>query len=1108
MTNQSPQTFKFNFNTPIKMDTSFMQNKLFGQEDEPKQNLQLSSSTKGDEIYTENIQIKLNDQKQIEKNNESILLQLMGINTPEMKQINPQMLMNVHKLLPDLSLYLQIGLKTIAILDSQMNILSETSIFGENANGIQGDILKQNAQQYCVLIYRGIIYIQMFNDIYHILNGTLKHLCQIPALNGINSVQFYGFSPLRGQIFTTDNQLYILNKEQIYIFNNGKFKYVGDYFLNYRANQQHHDYFCQFGNNVFCLKLNQVFRLRSNLQFTTILRTKCDFEILCVQGGIILISLLQTNEIIAINMLTDGIKNFSDVYGKQKALEISRRINSSRVTYQISKCLNSLQLLPTEIQQLFSFGECGLQLRVELQKQIFGEQFPEKCRAEYEKYMKSQMTEAYIHKTMTLIKPVREDWKELEEKYTGMAVVEEKEKYLHDCQLLNVMKLAPNLDVYMAVEDGFIHIIDKDRKILHQIEVDYDYYVGKQFSNPDQKRYQSLVNNFVNNITFHDGSMYVQAFNKVFRIHNMKTELVACLPYLNLDYFKAYPQSVGSDSQYLVVHGHLQRQYILNNSKFKFNKYSSLQCFNFYGHCCSWDEISQCIIFSKFDQELVYDDDHVFDTKSVSKISFCSSGILIMNSEESEIVYVFNIVTQQIEVLHYDNRFSKNNIYNNVELGVAGLQLKKEIITELFGEEAIYKIQEAYENFYKIQTTQYPELENELNSFIALVKEFPEHNTKTELSCHEISKPVDERSILQKCQLMNVVKLKSDYNIYLAIEDNNMYVFDDQRRIYGQYQVDYDMYAGIYDAKYSQTEHRVSYASQYNAYICNGEIYVRRYDSLYKVLNKQLLYIANIPYIIDHNEVLESVLLSYKNKLYAFSSNGIIYVLTNCNNSYSFCPANDQTMIQKQYQFCDKFLIFDRKTYQMSVQGCQNYVNKIGEYRLELVVNHGGILILKTNVTQTQKIFYFINLVSGQIVTLDNEIELDEIELLDSIETGGCGLQIYNEVINEIFGKQPGDTSIQEQANEVYKSYLTDLEQNSQNWNTQIDQLLSMDLMLNYFTDYKTDKFQQINNSLAIVQEKVLTKLNYVKEKVTEVTNKFSRMFDSFTENNRTESTQ
>ncbi|CAL5982053.1 Hypothetical_protein [Hexamita inflata] len=193
----------------------------------------------------------------------------------------------------------------------------------------------------------------------------------------------------------------------------------------------------------------------------------------------------------------------------------------------------------------------------------------------------------------------------------------------------------------------------------------------------------------------------------------------------------------------------------------------------------------------------------------------------------------------------------------------------------------------------------------------------------------------------------------------------------------------------------------------------------------------------------------------------------------------------------------------------MSVQGCQNYVNKIGEYRLELVVNHGGILILKTNVTQTQKIFYFINLVSGQIVTLDNEeIKLDEIELLDSIETGGCGLQIYNEVINEIFGKQPGDTSIQEQANEVYKSYLTDLEQNSKNWNEQVSQLLPFNLMLNYFTDYITDKFEQINNSLAMVQEKVLTKLNYVKEKVTEVTNKFSRMFDSFTENNRTESTQ
>ncbi|CAL6021287.1 Hypothetical_protein [Hexamita inflata] len=152
---------------------------------------------------------------------------------------------------------------------------------------------------------------------------------------------------------------------------------------------------------------------------------------------------------------------------------------------------------------------------------------------------------------------------------------------------------------------------------------------------------------------------------------------------------------------------------------------------------------------------------------------------------------------------------------------------------------------------------------------------------------------------------------------------------------------------------------------------------------------------------------------------------------------------------------------------------------------------------------------HFINIVSGEAATLEIEMNaLDGITLLNSIEQGRYCLQIEDESLNEIFGKQPGDRSISEQANEVYKRYLTDLEQNSQNWNEQISQLLPFNLMLNYFTDQKTDEFEQINNSFAIVQEKVLTKLNCIKEKVTEVTNKFSRMFESFTENNTTESIQ
>ncbi|CAL6016942.1 Conserved_hypothetical protein [Hexamita inflata] len=1138
MENQAQQAFKFNFNKTVKVDTSFLQNSKQLQDDEPKYNLKFPSLTTNQIRNEENKQEQtkqndpIDDQSQGGKIKEPNLFQLMVNNNcqPEIKQINPYLLMNVHKLFPDLDIYLQIGLKTIAILDSQMNILSEMPIYGDNMNGIQGDILKQNAQQYCTVMHNGIIYIQIFDDIYFVQNGSLQHLCQISAINEISQISNDQRSSQRGQLFAINNQLYLSGLEQLYIYNNGKFKYVKEIvkekvLLN---KQQCQDYFCQFGNNVFCLKSNQVFRVQANLQFTSILKTACDFEILCVQGGIIMLSILSQflaiGEIIVINMLTDEVKHFKDIYGEQKAKEIAHKINSSRAHNQNDVC----QEQPTEIQQLFCQGEYGLQLKTEVQKQIFGEEFPEKCKVEFDKFMKSQITQTYINEMIEFVKPLRQDWKELEEKYAGMAALEEKEKYLHDCQLLNVMKLAPNLDIYMAVDDGFIHIIDKKKKILHQIKVDYDYYIGKQFSNADQKQFCSLIHNFVNNIIFHDGSMYVQAFNKVYRINNMKTELVGTLPYLNLDYFKTYPQTLCTNSQHLVVYGDQQRQYILNNGKFKLNTQRQLQSYNFCGYCCDWDEQNQYIIFCKYCEVLVKQvlrDKSVFNTK-VSKISFFSSGILILSSSAFETVYAVNIVTQQTQILHHDTRFSKNNIYDNVELGVAGIQLKNEIISKLFGEDAISKIKEAYENFYNINTTKYSELEHELNSYICKAKgQIPlEYQTVSIQS--QINKPIKQYSILQKCQLMNVVKLKSNYNIYLAIEDSNMYIIDEYRRVYSQHQVDYDMYAGIYEQYYQrgqnqqdvfntinqtkkyQIEH--SYAFQSNATIFNGGIYVQKFNQVYKVHNKHLQYIANIP---SDTEIFDFILYSQNNQLFAINDDGVQYQLKG-SHQYNKRFVSIQKTFAQYYQFCNKQLLYE-KCRKPQVYGHTTDKN-IGDDNLKFIVNQGGVIILKTDgyPKQTQKLYYFINLISGQIESTKNQrFKVDEFEkfefekLLDSIELGWSGLQINDEIINKIFNK-PGDKPVSEQANEMYKSYLTDLEQNSQNWNEQIKYLLPFNVMLNFFENYKSEKIEKIDKSFLKTKEQITTRQKQVQENIAQITNKYDRVIVSFSETFRTESTQ
>ncbi|CAL6016906.1 Hypothetical_protein [Hexamita inflata] len=155
-----------------------------------------------------------------------------------------------------------------------------------------------------------------------------------------------------------------------------------------------------------------------------------------------------------------------------------------------------------------------------------------------------------------------------------------------------------------------------------------------------------------------------------------------------------------------------------------------------------------------------------------------------------------------------------------------------------------------------------------------------------------------------------------------------------------------------------------------------------------------------------------------------------------------------------------------------------------------------------------------INLISGQIESTKNQrFKVDEFEkfefekLLDSIELGGSGLQINDDTINKIFNK-PGDKPVSEQANEMYKSYLTDLEQNSQNWNEQIKYLLPFNVMLNFFENYESEKFEKIDKSFLKTKEQMTSRQKQVQEKIVQITNKYDRVIVSFAETFRTESTQ
>ncbi|CAL6040791.1 Hypothetical_protein [Hexamita inflata] len=57
------------------------------------------------------------------------------------------------------------------------------------------------------------------------------------------------------------------------------------------------------------------------------------------------------------------------------------------------------------------------------------------------------------------------------------------DKMLKKHQLMNVIKLLPDYDLYMAVENNRIQIVNRDFLIIGEIKIDFDFYTG--YKNPN-----------------------------------------------------------------------------------------------------------------------------------------------------------------------------------------------------------------------------------------------------------------------------------------------------------------------------------------------------------------------------------------------------------------------------------------------------------------------------------------------------------------------------------------------------------------------------------------------------------------------------------------------
>ncbi|CAL5988138.1 Conserved_hypothetical protein [Hexamita inflata] len=83
----------------------------------------------------------------------------------------------------------------------------------------------------------------------------------------------------------------------------------------------------------------------------------------------------------------------------------------------------------------------------------------------------------------------------------------------------------------------------------------------------------------------------------------------------------------------------------------------------------------------------------------------CGCHVVTYNNEQ---VHIFDMITETTNIVEFDEKFKQEKIYEVVELGCTGLQLKTEILAEVFGAEYPQQLKQYWDNYMNKHCEQYP----------------------------------------------------------------------------------------------------------------------------------------------------------------------------------------------------------------------------------------------------------------------------------------------------------------------------------------------------------------------------------------------------------------
>ncbi|CAL6074816.1 Conserved_hypothetical protein [Hexamita inflata] len=368
----------------------------------------------------------------------------------------------------------------------------------------------------------------------------------------------------------------------------------------------------------------------------------------------------------------------------------------------------------------------------------------------------------------------------------------------------------------------------------------------------------------------------------------------------------------------------------------------------------------------------------------------------------------------------------------------------------------------------------YPKYHEEIYKLLNMLEPTLE-NTKPKQEANILSSQMEKINVFQ---YMNVHKLLNELDIYLVIEDNYLYIVDKMNNVLEKYSVNYPYYQGYIDPKYRENLFSICNAQLYQSVLCEGTIYIQRFESVFCLRQCKLQLVFQIP-----NMNLSRV-TSFYGRLFVF--NNILHVHNNDGELYAYKPESGLKLVMSIrahfFSFLDKAFVWNLSEDYIGLLTGEYSVNVILRTTADSVSCANGFLILHD---ENCSVVNILNMVTLQHqVTSNSEYSQDNIRYFMELDQIGLQLsshfclnqkQIENAYLNQNMN-QRSDSVYMETVNELLPiNTLLKFGQNAFNYNLERNQTT----------------LKKLSETIRTGKWKIKTELENIAKKINKIANSY-----------------